>query len=204
MSIKVAISHKTVYKFDRSVKLYPHVFRLRPAAHSRTAIEAYSLKIFPEKHFINWQQDAFGNYQARVVFPDLVDELRVEVEVIAKLQVINPFDFFIEEYAEKFPFTYDKTLRKELRPYLEVEGIGLETLKFIESIKVPNNVKTVDFLVLINQAVFNALNYNIRMEPGVQTCDETLIRKMGSCRDFSWLLVQVLRKFGLAARFVSG
>ncbi len=204
MSIKVAISHKTVYKFDRSVKLYPHVFRLRPAAHSRTAIEAYSLKIFPEKHFINWQQDAFGNYQARVVFPDLVDELRVEVEVIAKLQVINPFDFFIEEYAEKFPFTYDKTLRKELIPYLEVEDVGPETLKFIQNIKVPASIKTVDFLVLINQAVFNALNYNIRMEPGVQTCDETLIRKMGSCRDFSWLLVQVLRKFGLAARFVSG
>jgi uncharacterized protein (DUF2126 family)/transglutaminase-like putative cysteine protease len=204
MSIKVAISHKTVYKFDRSVKLYPHVFRLRPAAHSRTAIEAYSLKIFPENHFINWQQDAFGNYQARVIFPDLVKELRVEVEVIAKLQVINPFDFFIEEYAEKFPFTYDKALQKELIPYLEIEDVGPETLKFIDSIQIPKDIKMVDFLVFINQSVYKMLNYGIRLEPGVQTCDETLIRKMGSCRDFSWLLVQVLRKLGLAARFVSG
>ncbi len=204
MSIKVAITHKTVYKFDRSVKLSPHIFRLRPAAHSRTSIESYSFKILPKNHFINWQQDSFGNYQARVVFPDMTSELRVEVEVIAKLQVINPFDFFIEESAEKFPFAYDKNLLKELTPYLEIETAGVETIKFIEGIEVEKNIKTVDFLVFINQAVFQALNYNIRMEPGVQTCEETLTSKKGSCRDFAWLLVQVLRKFGLASRFVSG
>ena len=112
MSIKIAISHKTTYKFDRSVKLFPHIFRLRPAVHSRTAIEGYSFKITPEDHFINWQQDPFGNYQARVVFPEKIKELKVEVEVIAKLQVINPFDYFVEEYALKYPFTYDEMLHK--------------------------------------------------------------------------------------------
>jgi transglutaminase-like putative cysteine protease len=119
MSLKVAISHKTKYKFDRSVSLSPHIFRLRPAPHSRTAIEGYSLKITPEEHFINWQQDPFGNYQARVVFPEKTKELSVEVEVIARMEVINPFDFFVEEYAEKFPFRYDDILAKELVPYLE-------------------------------------------------------------------------------------
>ena len=121
MSIKIAISHKTAYKFDRSVKLFPHIFRLRPAAHSRTSIEGYSFKIYPENHFINWQQDPFGNYQARVVFNEKTTELRVEVEVIAKLEVINPFDFFVEEYAETFPFLYENKLHKELWPYLEVK-----------------------------------------------------------------------------------
>ena len=121
MSIKIAISHKTGYKFDRSVKLFPHIFRLRPAAHSRTAIEGYSFKIYPEDHFINWQQDPFGNYLARVVFNEKTTELRVAVEVIAKLEVINPFDFFVEEYAETFPFLYDTKLFKELIPYLEVK-----------------------------------------------------------------------------------
>ncbi|HLO44069.1 MAG TPA: transglutaminase family protein [Leadbetterella sp.] len=204
MSIKVAISHKTAYKFDRSVSLSPHVFRLRPAAHSRTQIEGYSFKIFPENHFINWQQDPFGNFQARVVFPEKSTELRIEVEVIAKLQVINPFDFFMEEYAEKFPFKYDDILQKELGPYLEVKDLGEKTQQFISTMSVAKDINTVDFLVYANQQVYNALSYNIRLETGVQTCEETLTLGSGSCRDFAWLLVQVLRSFGLATRFVSG
>lgn len=204
MSIKVAISHKTAYKFDRSVKLSPHIFRLRPAAHSRTQIEGYSFKIFPENHFINWQQDPFGNYQARVVFPESSTELRIEVEVIAKLQVINPFDFFVEEYAEKFPFKYETILKKELGPYLETNDIGEHTRAFIDQMSIKADINTVDFLVYANQQVYNALKYNIRLETGVQNCEETLMLGSGSCRDFAWLLVQVLRSFGLATRFVSG
>src|SRR6185369_14554224 len=103
MAIRVAINHKTAYRYDRAISLSPHVFRLRPAPHARTPIEAYSLKIFPEKHFINWQQDPFGNFQARVVFPEKTNELRIEVELIARMVVINPFDFFVEEWAEKYP-----------------------------------------------------------------------------------------------------
>jgi uncharacterized protein (DUF2126 family)/transglutaminase-like putative cysteine protease len=204
MSIKVAISHKTAYKFDRSVSLSPHIFRLRPAAHSRTQIEGYSFKVFPENHFINWQQDPFGNYQARVVFPDKTTELRIEVEVIAKLQVINPFDFFVEEYAEKFPFKYEGTLQKELSPYLETKDIGEKTAAFISEMTIQKDINTVDFLVYANQQVFRSLGYNIRLETGVQNCEETLAIRSGSCRDFAWLLVQVLRSFGLATRFVSG
>nr|WP_299417892.1 transglutaminase family protein [uncultured Emticicia sp.] len=204
MSIKVAISHKTAYKFDRSVSLSPHIFRLRPAAHSRTAVEGYTFKIFPENHFINWQQDPFGNYQARVVFPEKTTELRIEVEVIARLMVINPFDFFVEEYAGKFPFNYENTLLKELVPYLETKDIGEKTQHFINLMSIQKGINTVDFLVYANQQVFNAIKYNIRLETGVQNCEETLTLGSGSCRDFAWLLVQVLRSFGLASRFVSG
>ena len=114
MTITVALQHKTYYDFDRPVNLSPHVVRLRPAPHSRTPIKAYSLKVEPEDHFINWQQDAYGNFQARLVFPEKTTRLAVEVEVIADMTVINPFDFFIEDYAEEFPFTYDKQLQKEL------------------------------------------------------------------------------------------
>ncbi|MCG9791346.1 transglutaminase family protein [Flavobacterium algicola] len=204
MAVKIAISHKTTYTFDRSVKLFPHVFRLRPAAHSRTQIEGYTFKISPENHFINWQQDPFGNYQARVVFPDPVQELKVEVEVIAKLQVINPFDFFVEEYAENFPFTYDKTLQQELTAYLPLTEESPTFLKFMEGLKLTKPLPTNDFLVYINQAVYKELAYNLRMEVGVQTPEETLRIKSGSCRDFAWLLIHVLRYYGLAARFVSG
>ena len=204
MSIKVALSHKTKYKFDRTVGLSPHVFRLRPAAHSRTAIEGYSFKIYPENHFINWQQDPFGNFLARVVFPDKINELHVEVEVIARLQVINPFDFFVEEYADKFPFAYDDILKKELAPYLEPDESAAQLMAFVEQNKVKEPLRIVDFLVGVNSRVASEISYNIRMEVGVQTCEETLTQKNGSCRDSAWLLVQTLRHLGLASRFVSG
>ncbi len=203
MAIRVAIQHKTTYRYDRPVSLSPHIFRLRPAVHSRTPIEGYSLKITPKNHFINWQQDPFGNYQARVVFPEMTTELSVDVEVIANMVVINPFDFFVEEYAEFFPFAYPEALSKQLDPYLEIAEDGpllQEWMKGVETGKRP----IVDFLVYINQKLNKDINYTIRMEAGVQTCEHTLETRWGSCRDSAWLLVQVLRHLGFAARFVSG
>jgi uncharacterized protein (DUF2126 family)/transglutaminase-like putative cysteine protease len=203
MAIRIAINHKTVYSYDRPVALSPHVFRLRPAAHSRIPIESYSFKISPKEHFINWQQDPFGNYQARVVFPEKTRELSIEVEVIADMIVINPFDFFVEDYAEKFPFEYNEQLRTELSPYLQKTDYGPLLQQYISTID--RTEKTInDFLVYINQKVNRDISYNIRMEPGVQTCEQTLKLALGSCRDSAWLLVQLLRHIGLAARFVSG
>ncbi|MBL7745770.1 MAG: transglutaminase family protein [Chitinophagaceae bacterium] len=203
MAIRVAIRHKTVYSYDRLVALSPHVFRLRPAVHSRTAIESYSFKITPKDHFINWQQDPFGNYQARVIFPEKAKELKIEVEVIANLVSINPFDFFVEDYAEKYPFKYRDQLPKELTPYLEVKEKGPRLMQWLEGIdKHEKNIN--DFLVYLNQKLNKDINYSIRMEAGVQTCEETLGKALGSCRDSAWLFVQILRHLGLAARFVSG
>ena len=203
MAIRVALHHKTKYKFDRLVNLSPHVLRLRPAPHSRTHIHGYSLKIEPEEHFLNWQQDPFGNYQARLVFPEKTKELSIEVEVIADMTVINPFDFFVEEYAEEFPFSYDKQLKKELKPYLKVTEDGPLLRKWVSKIsKKPKKIN--DFLVELNQSLEKEIGYGIRMEPGVQTCEETLKLKKGSCRDTGWLLVQIFRHLGLAARFTSG
>ncbi len=203
MSLKVVLSHKTHYKFDKPINLSPHVIRLRPAPHSRTPIEAYSLNIKPEDHFINWQQDPFGNYLARIVFPEKTTELSIDVEVKAELVSINPFDFFVEEYATNFPFKYKKELKKELTPYLKITERGKRLSDFVKSIDLtPRNIN--DFLVELNMMIHQHLNYTLRMEPGVQTCAVTLKGKTGSCRDFAWLFVQVLRHLGLAARFVSG
>ncbi len=203
MTIRVAISHKTKYSFDRAVSLSPHVFRLRPAVHSRTPIKGYSLNIEPKDHFINWQQDPFGNILARVVFPEKTRHLSVEVEVIADMTVINPFDFFVEEYAEKFPFKYEEQLLKELQPYLEVTEDGPLLTQWVEDFDLAQrNIN--DFLVDINRKVFADIGYNIRMEVGIQSCEESLTLRSGSCRDSAWLLVQILRHLGLAARFVSG
>ncbi len=203
MTIRVAVRHKTVYSFDRSVSLSPHVFRLRPAVHSRTPIKGYSLRIEPENHFINWQQDPFGNLLARVVFPEKCTKLSVEVEVIADMTVINPFDFFVEDYAEQYPFNYDALLLKELQPYLEITEQGPLLKRWLADFDLAKrNIN--DFLVDVNRKVFQVLSYNIRMEVGIQSCEDTLTSLSGSCRDSAWLLVQLLRHLGLAARFVSG
>jgi len=203
MAIRVALNHVTSYRYDRAVRLSPHVVRLRPAVHTRTPIEAYSLRIRPENHFINWQQDPFGNYLARVVFPEPSDELYLEVEVVANMTVINPFDFFIEEYAEHYPFTYEPQLRKELGPYFEIVDDGPRLRDWLADVD-RNQRKTIDFLVELNQSLQQHVAYDIRLEPGVQSCEQTLERAIGSCRDSAWLLVQILRHLGLAARFVSG
>ncbi len=203
MSINVAINHKTHYEYDRLVTLSPHIFRLRPAPHCRTPILAYSLKIRPENHFINWQQDPFGNYQARVVFQELAKELYIEVDLIADMTVINPFDFFVDDAAMDFPFEYSEQELKELAPYLEVEAAGPLMTEWLNSIDMTKR-HTIDFLVDINQALWKKIGYNIRLEPGIQDCEKTLDTAFGSCRDTGWLLVQTLRHLGLAARFASG
>ncbi|MBR9805381.1 transglutaminase family protein, partial [bacterium] len=203
MTIRVAISHKTTYSVDKLVGLSPHVIRLRPAPHSRTPVSSYSLNIYPEEHFINWQQDPFGNFLARVVFPEKTDRLQIDVEVIADLASYNPFDFFIEEYAEKYPFHYTDDLSHQLSPYLvkcDDSDLLNDWLKKVPAGKMQTN----DFLVWINQVLCDEIDYSLRFDPGVQTPAETLKLKKGSCRDFAWLLAQLLRHCGLATRFVSG
>jgi len=205
MSIHVCIKHQTTYRYDRPITLSPHIIRLRPAPHSRTPILAYSLNIEPADHFINWQQDPFGNYLARLVFPNLVRTFDVSVEVIADMTVINPFDFFLESFAEEVPFDYPKNTLRDLQPYLEMNEEGETFAAFAKTL--PSQVEgmaTIDWLVAMNQKVHQAVGYTIRMEHGVQSCEETLTKKTGSCRDSAWLLVQSLRSMGYAARFVSG
>ena len=203
MSIHVALNHVTHYKYDRRVSLSPQIVRLRPAPHCRTNILSYSLKIEPEGHFINWQQDPFSNYLARLVFPEKTTEFRVTVDLVAEMAVHNPFDFFLEPGAETFPFTYDEALQAELAPYLVKEAATPAFAAFLASID-RGEQRTIDFLVGLNQRLQREIAYLIRMEPGVQTLEETLTKASGSCRDTGWLLVQTLRHLGLAARFVSG
>jgi uncharacterized protein (DUF2126 family)/transglutaminase-like putative cysteine protease len=203
MSIRVAITHRTSYVFDRWVRATPHVVRLRPAPYTRTPILGYTQTIEPSEHFLNWQQDPFGNYAARLVFPEPIHRLVVAVEVIADMSPYNPFDYFLEPGAEEVPFEYPDELLGDLAPYREVTDDGpllREMLASVDRRPKPTN----DFLVELNQMVAATVAYEIRMEPGVYTAEQTLEKQSGSCRDSAWLLVQLLRHLGYAARFVSG
>jgi uncharacterized protein (DUF2126 family)/transglutaminase-like putative cysteine protease len=207
MAIRVALRHRTEYRYDRLVGLSPQIVRLRPAAHCRTKISAFSLNIEPASHFLNWQQDPFGNYLARLVFPEPVRVFSVEVDLVADLVTLNPFDFFLEPRAEHCPVEYDEAERRDLLPYLLTTDWGPAFSELVNGLRsqyaLPNR-RIVDVLVDINQHIQRSLRYDIRMEPGVFPPEETLARGHGSCRDFAWLLVNALRSLGMAARFASG
>ena len=203
MSIKASIYHLTHYRYDRPVTLGPQVVRLRPAPHSRTRVISYSQKVEPSGHFVNHQQDPYGNWLTRYVFPEPVREFKIEVDLVADMTVYNPFDFFIEDLAEEWPFDYPEALREDLSIYRQPEPAGPHLQGFLDAIpRTPQ--RTIDFIVDINRRVANSVEYVIRMEPGVQTPEQTFISGKGSCRDSTWLLVQAFRHLGLAARFVSG
>ena len=220
MSIHVALRHKTHYKYDRLVNLGPQIVRLRPAPHARTRILSYSLNVLPKTHFINWQQDPQSNYLARLVFPEKTREFCVEVDLVAEMAVLNPFDFFLEAEAERFPFKYDRSLDHELAPFLlrgpmtpqfaaclgqvRRDIIGLNGKPPGKPEGAEAGLRTIDFLVGINQKLWKEIKYTIRLEPGVQTPEQTLQLASGSCRDSAWLLCQLFRHLGVASRFVSG
>ena len=211
MAIRIALHHSTSYRYDRAVTLSPHVVRLRPAPHCRTAVSSYSLTVLPRDHFLNWQQDPQGNHVARLVFPKPTRELSLTVDLVADLVAINPFDFFLEPQAERFPFAYETWQAAELSPYRAPVPAGPRFEAFAAEIAAAHlaggeqaGPRTIDMLVAINGAVKQRVGYVIRMEPGVQSPEETLDRGTGSCRDSAWLLVALARRLGLAARFCSG
>jgi uncharacterized protein (DUF2126 family)/transglutaminase-like putative cysteine protease len=203
LSIHIALNHVTHYRYDRPVALGAQVIRLRPAPHCRTRILSYSLTVTPAEHFVNWQQDPQANYLARLTFPNRARELRIEVDLVAEMAVLNPFDFFLEPYAQHIPFDYEAAEKRDLAPYLTCLPLTPRLQEYLAGIP-RTEVPSIDFLVQLNQSLSRDIRYLIRMEPGVQAPEETLVKGSGSCRDSSWLLVQLLRHLGLAARFASG
>jgi uncharacterized protein (DUF2126 family)/transglutaminase-like putative cysteine protease len=203
MSIQVALNHRTQYRYDKAVSVGPQVIRLRPAPHCRTPILSYSLRVTPARHLLNWQLDAHNNYLARLLFPDKTNEFVVEVDLVAELSPVNPFDFFLEPGVEDYPFEYAPELAQDLAAYLLVDPIGPRLQAFLGKLSREKR-GTISFLVELNQRVRNEIDYVTRLDPGVQTCEQTLEKSSGSCRDSAWLLVQILRRLGIAARFVSG
>src|SRR3984957_20001589 len=203
MGLKVALSHRTEYRYDRKVAVGPQVVRLRPAPHGRTPILSYALNIAPAKHLLNWQLDPLNNHLARVLFPEKTNEFVAQVDLVAELSPFNPFNFILEPGVESYPFVYPPELAADLEPYFRLDSAGPRLKAFLAKISREKR-GTISFLVDLNRMVRNDIDYVTRLEPGVQSCEQSLEKGSGSCRDSAWLLVQILRHLGIAARFVSG
>lgn len=201
--MRIQIQHTTTYDYERPVYVTPHILRLKPAAHSHTAIENFSLHIEPGNHIIHWQQDPFGNFLARVDINAPITRLKIDVAITADIQPFNPFDFFLDASAAHFPFEYESQLKADLCSYMTIHDQGPRLKQWVDQID-KSKQETVAFLIMLNKKVFQDIAYTVRMEPGVQTSETTLALALGSCRDSGWLLVQIARHLGLAARFVSG
>ena len=203
MGIQVALKHRMHYRYGRAVALGPQIIRLRPGPHCRTPILSYSLEITPAEHSLNWQLDPFSNQQARVLFPTKTKELAVEVNLVADLSPRNPFDFLLEPSAQEYPFQYALDVATDLYPYLQIDPPGTLLHEFVEGCRA-QSASTVNFLLLLNRKVRDEIGYVTRLEEGIQTSEESLQKRSGSCRDSAWLLIEILRNLGIAARFVSG
>jgi uncharacterized protein (DUF2126 family)/transglutaminase-like putative cysteine protease len=203
MGIQVALNHRTQYRYEKPVSVGPQLIRLRPAPHCRTPILSYSLHVTPTAHLLNWQLDVHNNHVARLLFTEKTDEFVVDVDLVAELSPFNPFDFFLEPAVENYPFKYPAELGKDLEPYLSVDPAGSRLQAFLAKLsREPRG--TISFLVDLNRTVRHEIDYLTRLDPGIQSCEQTLEKSSGSCRDSAWLLVQILRHCGIASRFVSG
>jgi uncharacterized protein (DUF2126 family) len=203
MAIEIALHHRTCYRYDKEISLGPQVIQLRPALHGCVPILSYSLEVTPSNHILKWQLDPYNNRLARILFSGKTKELLVDVQLVADLTPLNPFDFFLEPGVEQYPFAYEPRLATDLRPYLQTESAGPGVKAFLDAPARQKN-GTISLLLDLNRKIRDEIGYVTRLEPGVQTCDETLAKRSGSCRDSAWLLVQCLRHLGIAARFVSG
>ena len=203
MGIHIALNHRTHYRYQRAISLGPQVIQLRPALHCRTPILSYSLDVTPAEHFLNWQLDPHHNRRARLLFPQKTSEFVVELNLVADLSPSNPFEFLLEPGIEQYPFDYSAEQARDLQPYLSADPPGPLLLAFLEHF-LGTKDGSINLLLHVNRKVRDEVGYVTRLEQGVQSCEETLEKRTGSCRDSAWLFVQILRNLGIASRFVSG
>lgn len=202
------IDHITEYRYRRTVGLTPHRLRLHPRAVPGLRILRSELRVHPGEHTLRWSLDAEGNVIGSATFPSETDLLRIESTLLLEQRITNPFDFLLETRALRLPLSYDDRERHFLAPFLQASdpGSAREICLLLEPFLrgVSARDLTLDFLTAFNRAIPALFRYSLRHEPGVQTAEETITRREGTCRDFAHLFIESVRTAGLASRYVSG
>ena len=200
---RIALRHRLDYRFDRPVRLSTHWLRLCPAPGTRANITAYTLRVGPRTHFLNWLRDPFENHLARLDLPEPVRHFTLDLEILAELQPVNPFDFLTEPYAANHPFDYPEQLARDLAPYLLQPATGPATRAWLAALD-RTETPTIERLTALNQCVGETLAAADVDTPGSVDTDAVLAAGTGSPRALAWLLTVALRHCGIAARLVSG
>jgi transglutaminase-like putative cysteine protease len=203
---RLRILHRTYYNFRAAVRLGPHRLLLRPREGPELRIEFSQLQIVPVAQ-IRWLRDVYDNAVAMASFATAASQLQIISEVIVQHYAAAPLDFLVADHAVHYPFSYEPETEAVLQPYLQQHSAGERAAlgSWVESVWTPGEpIQTYGLLERLCGAIHRGFAYQVREQPGVQSASETLTRGMGSCRDFSNLLMEAARFLGLAARFVSG
>lgn len=200
------ITHNTYYNFSGSVILGTHYLRLRPREGHTLHIESSTLTITPQPT-LRWRHDVEGNSVAIASFSQPTSQLSILSDIIIQQYNEDPLDFVVEQQAVDYPFLYEEDDRVLLQPYMTDPPI--ESYKWltdwIGAIWQPGEaIQTYTLMQRICSHIYQTFAYRIREEPGVQSAEQTIALKAGSCRDFAQLFMSAARHLGLAARFVSG
>lgn len=206
MSIIYDLEHITTYRYRNPVTFGEHRAIFLPSLGFGGRILNYSIDTnLPCK--VRWMMDTLSNNVALLEFADAAKELKVTYRVRGEHFGIPAIaQFPLDPRAEEVPVQYTpdewNDLAVFLRPHTEdPEGrLAAWTKQFVAG----DQDNTLDVLQRMMDAINRTLTYQAREAEGTQLPAETLRLKSGTCRDYAWLMVEALRRLGLACRFVSG
>jgi len=199
------VFHRTEYNYDRMVVLHPHQLMLRPRDGHDLWVDDAFLTIAPQAR-LRWFFDTFGNSIAEASFSEATDRLVIVSELLLRRYVRDFGTRQVGTHVCPIPFAYSDEDARDLYPFLAQQypedAALLDQWLTIHFTDRPNGAFL--FLQNLSDAIHRNLRYSSREEMGTQTAAETITKGLGTCRDFAFLFMEAARRFGFAARFVTG
>jgi transglutaminase-like putative cysteine protease len=199
------VHHRTTYRYSAPVGFGEHRWLFRPRDSQEQRLILAEHVITPEPSDITWIHDVFSNQIAVVTFDRQAEELTLESSISLEHTPQTGPRFRTGDNARTWPFEYDQDTLVDIEPYRHVHypdpAVEAWARKLVPFAGV---VETSKLLLTLTNAVRETCDYTRRNDPGTQPPALTLGRKLGTCRDFTLLMMEAARYLGFAARFVTG
>jgi len=200
---RLLIQHETRYRYEKPVSFGAQRLMLRPRDSHGLKVEQASLAVGPPGR-IRWTYDAYGNCVCWFTPEGEATELAIVSQLVIERFPAPLLPFQPDNPHTAMPIVYSRDDRAALAPYMVPESEDDATVTaWLKAQMGPADEPALDFLLRLNRTI-DGFGYRARYEEGVQSPAETLSAGSGTCRDFAWLMVEVLRRAGYAARFVTG
>jgi len=203
--MKYRIVHDTEYRFSEEVFLEPHYLRFKPKITPYSNLHAFKLNVSLEAAGSKELIDEENNLVHLYWFEGMHEVLNIRAESLITILDHNPFNFLVypSEFLE-LPFTYSDKQKELLRPALMASNISEALTEYGQRVLEESAYNTTSFIANLNAKIHADFIVESRLEGIPLAADETFELKKASCRDLSWMLIQLFRKMNIAARFVSG